>query len=189
MPKDSFCPRHIASSAALQISNCCVRRMRRFRRNRRSLGEPGPGCAAAQCLRTVDHGFHCREGKRVAARTAQDCRFVSASPGDRHAVAGRSHRDLWNGPALRREYSHGGSAIDGPYNTYTRVGLPPTPIALAGAAAIRATARPEKTDAMYFVASTKDDGSHVFSATLESTMQRWPPMWRISAKAAQDCAR
>jgi len=56
---------------------------------------------------------------------------------------------------------------DGPYNTYTRAGLPPTAIALAGAAAIRATARPEKTDAIYFVASGKGDGSHVFSATLE----------------------
>jgi UPF0755 protein len=56
---------------------------------------------------------------------------------------------------------------DGPYNTYTRAGLPPTPIALAGAAAIRATAHPEKTEAIYFVASSKDDGSHVFSSTLE----------------------
>jgi UPF0755 protein len=56
---------------------------------------------------------------------------------------------------------------DGPYNTYTRAGLPPTPIALAGAAVIRATAHPEKTDAVYFVASPKDDGSHVFSSTLE----------------------
>lgn len=56
---------------------------------------------------------------------------------------------------------------DGPYNTYTRVGLPPTPIALAGTAAIQATARPAPTDALYFVASDKGDGSHVFSATLE----------------------
>jgi len=56
---------------------------------------------------------------------------------------------------------------DGPYNTYTRSGLPPTPIALAGAAVIRATARPQKTDAIYFVASAKGDGSHVFSSTLE----------------------
>jgi UPF0755 protein len=56
---------------------------------------------------------------------------------------------------------------DGPYNTYTRTGLPPTPIALPGAAAIAATAHPEKTDALYFVASGKGDGSHVFSATLE----------------------
>ncbi len=55
---------------------------------------------------------------------------------------------------------------DGPYNTYTRTGLPPTPIALAGAAAIQATARPEKTDALYFVASGQGPG-HVFSATLE----------------------
>jgi UPF0755 protein len=56
---------------------------------------------------------------------------------------------------------------DGPYNSYTRAGLPPTPIALAGAAVIRATAHPEKTDAIYFVASPKGDGSHVFSATLQ----------------------
>jgi UPF0755 protein len=56
---------------------------------------------------------------------------------------------------------------DGPYNTYTRIGLPPTPIALAGAAAIRATAHPDKTDAIYFVASAKGDGSHVFSSTLQ----------------------
>jgi UPF0755 protein len=56
---------------------------------------------------------------------------------------------------------------DGPYNTYTRTGLPPTPIALAGAPVIRATAHPEKTDAIYFVASAKGDGSHVFSSTLQ----------------------
>jgi UPF0755 protein len=56
---------------------------------------------------------------------------------------------------------------DGPYNTYTRTGLPPTAIALPGAAAIEATAHPEITDALYFVASGRGDGSHVFSATLE----------------------
>lgn len=56
---------------------------------------------------------------------------------------------------------------DGPYNTYTRAGLPPTPIALPGAAVIHATAHPQKTDAIYFVASPKGDGSHVFSATLQ----------------------
>jgi UPF0755 protein len=56
---------------------------------------------------------------------------------------------------------------DGPYNTYTRAGLPPTPIALVGAAVLRATAHPDKTDAIYFVASVRDDGSHVFSSTLQ----------------------
>jgi UPF0755 protein len=78
---------------------------------------------------------------------------------------------------------------DGPYNTYTRAGLPPTPIALAGAAAIRATARPEKTDAIYFVASTKGDGSHVFSATLEQHNAAVAAYVAHQRKAAQESAR
>lgn len=53
---------------------------------------------------------------------------------------------------------------DTPYNTYTRAGLPPTPIALPGEAAIRAALNPARTTALYFVA--RGDGSHVFSATL-----------------------
>jgi UPF0755 protein len=78
---------------------------------------------------------------------------------------------------------------DGPYNTYTRVGLPPTPIALAGAAVIRATARPEKTDAIYFVASTKGDGSHVFSATLEQHNAAVAAYVAHQRKAAQESVR
>lgn len=54
---------------------------------------------------------------------------------------------------------------DTPYNTYTRFGLPPTPIALPGRAAIEAAVRPASTPAMYFVA--RGDGSHVFSRTLD----------------------
>ncbi|MGH8671400.1 MAG: endolytic transglycosylase MltG [Burkholderiales bacterium] len=54
---------------------------------------------------------------------------------------------------------------DNRYNTYTREGLPPTPIALPGAAAILAVLRPARTSALYFVA--KGDGSHVFSDTLD----------------------
>lgn len=56
---------------------------------------------------------------------------------------------------------------DTPYNTYTRGGLPPTPIALPGAASLRAAANPADGDALYFVASAELDGSHVFSVTLE----------------------
>ncbi len=79
---------------------------------------------------------------------------------------------------------------DGPYNTYTRAGLPPTPIALAGAAVIRATAHPEKTDALYFVASGKPDGSHVFSATLEAHNAAVAAyLSRQRQKAAQDASR
>jgi UPF0755 protein len=53
---------------------------------------------------------------------------------------------------------------DTPYNTYTRYGLPPTPIAMPGEAAIRAAANPEQTDSLYFVG--KGDGTHYFSKTL-----------------------
>ena len=54
---------------------------------------------------------------------------------------------------------------DNPYNTYRRKGLPPTPIALPGKAAILAALHPAQGDELYFVA--KGDGSHHFSATME----------------------
>ncbi|HUH55021.1 MAG TPA: endolytic transglycosylase MltG [Rhodanobacter sp.] len=53
---------------------------------------------------------------------------------------------------------------DTPYNTYTRPGLPPTPIALPGKAALQATLHPAAGDTLYFVA--RGDGGHVFSSTL-----------------------
>jgi UPF0755 protein len=54
---------------------------------------------------------------------------------------------------------------DGPYNTYTRAGLPPTPIAMPGRASLRAAMRPAKTDALYYV--SRGDGSSQFSRNLE----------------------
>lgn len=54
---------------------------------------------------------------------------------------------------------------DGPYNSYTRAGLPPTPIAMPGLASLRAALRPGRTDALYYV--SRGDGSSQFSRTLE----------------------
>jgi UPF0755 protein len=55
---------------------------------------------------------------------------------------------------------------DSPYNSYTRSGLPPTPIALPGREALLAAVRPETTKALYFVA--RGDGSSQFSETLDA---------------------
>ena len=56
---------------------------------------------------------------------------------------------------------------DTPYNTYTRLGLPPTPIGLPGEQSLRAAANPDQGTALYFVATGNDDGSHFFTSTLE----------------------
>ncbi|MDP2881317.1 MAG: endolytic transglycosylase MltG [Azonexus sp.] len=54
---------------------------------------------------------------------------------------------------------------DTPYNTYTRSGLPPTPISMPGQASLRAALNPAQSDALYFVA--RGDGSSQFSQTLD----------------------
>lgn len=54
---------------------------------------------------------------------------------------------------------------DGPYNTYTRAGLPPTPIAMPGVGSLRAALRPAQTPAFYYVA--RGDGTSEFSRTLD----------------------
>ncbi len=98
---------------------------------------------------------------------------------ERAAIAGVFIRRLQRGMRLQSDPTviYGlGARFDGnlrradlrrdtPYNTYRRRGLPPTPIALPGRAAIHATLHPEEGDAVYFV--SRGDGSHHFSATLE----------------------
>jgi len=68
--------------------------------------------------------------------------------------------DAYQGNIRRRDLK-----TDTPYNTYTRRGLPPTPIALPGLASLQAAAHPEDGDAMFFVADGQ--GGHTFSSTLE----------------------
>jgi UPF0755 protein len=70
---------------------------------------------------------------------------------------------------------------DGPYNTYTRAGLPPTPIALPGAEALRAAVNPDERGELYFVATGLPDGSHEFSRTLaehEAAVRRYLVRYR-----------
>ena len=100
-------------------------------------------------------------------------------PEERPRIAGVFTRRLERGMRLQTDPTviYGmGEAFDGnirrrdlrtdtPYNTYTRGGLPPTPIALPSAEAVEAVMHPAEGDALYFV--SRGDGSHVFSATLE----------------------
>jgi UPF0755 protein len=55
---------------------------------------------------------------------------------------------------------------DTPYNTYTRPGLPPTPIAMPSRESLQAAVQPDVTGALFFVATGVGDGSHYFSKTL-----------------------
>ncbi|RMF99262.1 MAG: endolytic transglycosylase MltG [Gammaproteobacteria bacterium] len=104
----------------------------------------------------------------------------TALDSERPIIAGVFIRRLQRGMRLQTDPSviYGlGSDFDGdlrrrdlrrdtPYNTYTRSGLPPTPIALPGEASLLAAVQPAPGDALYFVATGLPDGSHVFSATL-----------------------
>lgn len=103
----------------------------------------------------------------------------TARADERSRISGVFIRRLQNGMRLQTDPTviYGvGDAFDGnltrrhlqtdtPYNTYRRNGLPPTPIALAGKAAIRAALHPADGDEVYFVATGLPDGSHKFSAT------------------------
>jgi len=71
------------------------------------------------------------------------------------------------GPAYDGSLHRRDLTTDTPYNTYTRDGLPPTPIALAGAPALEAAVAPADSADLYFVATGRGDGRHEFTRTLE----------------------
>ncbi len=73
------------------------------------------------------------------------------------------------GPEFDGDITRKHLRTDTPYNTYTRGGLPPTPISLPGDDSLRAAVTPEETKALYFVA--KGGGKHKFSNTLKEHNQ------------------
>ena len=105
----------------------------------------------------------------------------SALDSERPMIAGVFIRRLQKGMRLQTDPTviYGlGATFDGnltrkhlktdtPYNTYTRRGLPPTPISLPGEAALLAAVNPDSGETLYFVASGRGDGSHVFTTTLD----------------------
>ncbi|MBL6751470.1 MAG: endolytic transglycosylase MltG [Nevskia sp.] len=103
----------------------------------------------------------------------------TAQPAERAQIAGVFVRRLRLGMRLQTDPSviYGlGEAYDGnlrsqdlatdtPYNSYTRGGLPPTPICLPGRESLHAALHPDDSDSLYFV--SRGDGTHQFSATLD----------------------
>jgi UPF0755 protein len=95
--------------------------------------------------------------------------------------------DKYDGDIRTRDLS-----TDTPYNTYTRSGLPPTPIALPGRAALFAAVKPDETGALYFVALGDGTGAHYFSKTLQEhneAVRRYLARLREQRNAASQSSR
>lgn len=91
--------------------------------------------------------------------------------------------DAYDGNIRKRDLQ-----ADTPYNTYTRAGLPPTPIAMPGVDALNAAAQPADGDALYFVAVGDGSGRHLFAKTLaehQANVARYLRNYRAARKAAR----
>jgi UPF0755 protein len=99
------------------------------------------------------------ERARVAGVFTNRLRIGMRLQSDPTVIYGMGQR--YDGNIRRSDLSR-----DSPWNTYTRAGLPPTPIALPGREAIVAALNPEPTAAIFFVAIGDGSGGHYFSTTL-----------------------
>jgi UPF0755 protein len=91
----------------------------------------------------------------------------------------------WDGDLRRRDLE-----MDSPWNTYRVAGLPPRPIGSPGLASLRAAARPAEVPYLYFV--SRNDGTHVFSESLEEhnrNVERWQRQYFRDRRGAGNSAR
>ncbi len=95
----------------------------------------------------------------------RDGTILNADPTIQYALGYQADSEQWWKRPLTREDLQ----IDSPYNTYTQIGLPPSPIASPGLDSIRATILAPKTDYYYFV--SRNDGTHAFSITFEEHLE------------------
>ncbi len=119
-----------------------------------------PNAEAARVLASIVEKETAREDERakVAAVFCNRLRVGMRLQSDPTVIYGLGAR--YDGNLRRRDLEN-----DGPYNSYTRHGLPPTAIALPGGASLHAVLHPADSKALFFVATGAGDGSHHFSAT------------------------
>ncbi|HRO79826.1 MAG TPA: endolytic transglycosylase MltG [Alicycliphilus denitrificans] len=143
---------------------------------RRALHAMDRRLEAAWALRASDTPLRSPEQALILASIVEK---ETGRPEDRAQIAGVFSNRLRAGMLLQTDPTviYGlGEKFDGnlrkrdlqadtPYNTYTRAGLPPTPIAMPGRASLMAAVQPADTRALYFVA--RGDGTSHFSATLD----------------------
>ncbi len=143
---------------------------------RRALQEMDQRLAAAWAQRAPDSPLKSPDEALILASIVEK---ETGRPSDRGQISGVFNNRLRMGMLLQTDPTviYGmGAKFDGnlrkrdlqtdtPWNTYTRAGLPPTPIAMPGQEALLAAVQPAQTRALYFV--SRGDGTSEFSATLE----------------------
>ncbi len=158
---DSY--RFAAGTSDRRIYELAVQRMSERLKQEWAARDPGlplTSTDAALILASVVEKETSREDERakVAAVFTNRLRIGMRLQSDPTIIYGLGTR--YDGNLRRRDLE-----TDGPFNSYTRYGLPPTPIALPGGASIHAALHPAAIKALYFVATGLGDGSHHFSAT------------------------
>jgi UPF0755 protein len=160
--------RFAAGTSDRRIYELALQRM--SERLRQEWDERAPGgvvtnADAALILASIVEKETGREDERakVAAVFANRLRTGMRLQSDPTVIYGIGAR--YDGNLRRRDLE-----TDGPYNSYMRTGLPPTPIALPGGASIHAVLHPADSRALYFVATGIGDGSHHFSSTYAEHM-------------------